>query len=119
MPEDDALRPLVAPRPNVLVRVRVPLWLVLAVVVALIVVALILIAGKSSVNLGQGVDGASKVEVTITLCNQTVDTRKVDVRKAELDFEQALRNLGAKEATVRIDRPEPCPTTTVPPVTVR
>src|SRR2546421_2403793 len=95
-------------RKSFLVRVRTPLWLTLALVLAVAVIFLFLLAGKSSVSVGPAVKGAQNVDVTVTICNEVIDQNKVDPRRAELDFEKALTNLGAERAHVRVTRLD-CP----------
>jgi preprotein translocase subunit SecF len=84
----------------------VALWVPLVVAVVLIVLAVVLVAGKKTVNLGRGVDGATRVDVTITLCDQVARERRVDIVQAQKDFEDALRQQGAKEAHVFVDKPQ-------------
>lgn len=86
-----------------LLRIRVPAWLAVLLVVGVAVAAAALFVSRS-VSLGRAVDGARDVQASLTICNETVDRRDINPRQAELDFENGLRELGAKEAKVRVDR---------------
>lgn len=55
---------------------------------------------------------AKRVEVHLTLCNRDVDRLGINPRTSELSLEKALRESGAVEADVvveRIDCPQPRP----------
>ena len=86
-----------------LLRVRMPAWLAVPLVVAVAAVAVAVFVSRS-VSLGRAVDGARDVQASLTICNETVDRRQINPRQAELDFENGLRELGAKEANVRVER---------------
>lgn len=86
-----------------LLRLRMPVWLGLVLLVMVAAGAVALFASRC-VRLGPGVDGAVKADASLTVCNETVDRRKINPRAAELDFEEGLRELGAKAADVRITR---------------
>ncbi len=86
-----------------LLRLRMPVWLGVLLVVLVAAGAVALFVSRS-VSLGPGVDGAVEVDASLTVCNETVDRRRINPRTAELDFEEGLRELGAKEADVRITR---------------
>lgn len=86
-----------------LLRLRMPVWLGILLVVLVAAGALALFISES-VSLGSGVDGAVEVNTSLTVCNETVDRRRINPRAAELDFEEGLRELGAKAADVRITR---------------
>lgn len=80
-----------------------PAWLAVLLVVAVAAVAVAVFVSRS-VSLGRAVDGARDVQASLTICNETVDRRQINPRQAELDFENGLRELGAKEANVRVER---------------
>jgi hypothetical protein len=92
---------------------RVPLWALLLVVVVAVAVLAVVVATRSSVDLGAAVDGARNVQVSMTICNEIVDAREVNPREAELDFEAGLKSRGAREANVTVDRIDCGPETTV------
>jgi hypothetical protein len=104
-PQLQQLQPVLREGPNALVRVKVPLWVLLTVIVGLVVLALVLVAAKRSVNLGPGVKGGD-----INVCGVLRDAESVPPASAEKEFEKALIDLGAKKATVRFQRPpDACP----------
>ena len=105
---DESLRSALEERPNPLVRLKVPLWVVLAVSLVLILGFVFIYAGKSSVGVGPGVNGAERVDVQVCYSDQVARDKKLDILKAEDEFEAGLRELGAKEAAVRIDRIPNC-----------
>ncbi len=86
-----------------LLRLRMPVWLGLLLIVMVAAGAVALFVSRS-VSLGPGVDGAVEVDASLTVCNETVDRRNINPRTAELDFEEGLRELGAKAADARITR---------------
>lgn len=93
--------------PSALARVlgaRVPLWILLAVVAAGGVLVAVLTLTSDEVALGPAVTRAERVEVEILLCNEVVDAEGMNPRQAELDLQDELREIGAGEAKVRIDR---------------
>lgn len=93
--------------PAVLGRVlgaRVPLWLLLAVVAAGGLVFAVSALASDEVELGPAVTRAERVEAEILLCNEVVDAEAMNPRQAELDLQDALRDLGAAEAKARIER---------------
>lgn len=114
MADDEVLRSALRERPNPLVRVKLPLWVFLIVTLLLLVLMLVLVAGKKTVDLGQGVQGAERVEVNITLCDQVAREKNVDIIKSQKDFEKALTSLGARDVRVLINKPV-CPGTGLPP----
>lgn len=91
-------------------RRRVPVWLVLGafVVVAGSLTLALFIERRSSVELGPAVGSAERIEVQMTLCNHDVDRLELNPRRAELDLEDVLRDQGAGEADVKLDRRD-CP----------
>lgn len=88
---------------------RVPVWALLALLLAVAVAfgALLLQAG-SGVELGPAVATARDVEVRITLCNADVDRLEINPRAAELDLEETLVEEGASDADVIVNRLD-CP----------
>ncbi len=82
---------------------RMPVWLGILLVVLVAAGAFALFV-STSVSLGPAVDGAVDVNASLTVCNETVDRRGVNPRTAELDFEEGLKELGAKAADARITR---------------
>lgn len=113
MADDEVLRSALRERPNPLVRVKLPLWFFLVVTLLILVLMLVLVAGKKTVDLGQGVQGAEKVDVSITLCDQVAREKNIDIIKSQKDFEKALTSLGARDARVLINKPV-CPGTGPP-----
>lgn len=89
---------------------RVPVWLVIGavVVVAGSLGLALFIERRSSVELGPAVGSAERIEVQMTLCNRDVDRLDLNPRHAELDLEDVLRQEGARNADVRVDRRD-CP----------
>lgn len=92
--------------------VRVPLWVLLVVLAVAAAVAAVVVATRPSVELGDAVDGARNVQVSVTICNQIVDARGINPREAELDFEAGLKDLGAQKVDVVVDRVDCGPETT-------
>lgn len=113
MADDEVLRSALRERPNPLVRLKLPLWVFLVVTVLLLVLMLVLVAGKKTIDLGQGVQGAEKVDVSITLCDQVAREKNIDIIKSQKDFEKALTSLGARDVRVLINKPV-CPVSGLP-----
>ncbi|MGI9079241.1 MAG: hypothetical protein ACR2GF_00205 [Acidimicrobiales bacterium] len=94
--------------------VGVPLWalLVTAAIVAGGFGVAMIAQARSATHLGHAVAAAKRVEVHLTLCNRDVDRLGINPRTSELSLEKALRESGAVEADVvveRIDCPQPRP----------
>lgn len=94
--------------------VGVPLWalLVMAAIVAGGFGVAMIAQARSATHLGHAVAAAKRVEVHMTLCNRDVDRLGINPRTSELDLEKTLRDHGAAEADVvveRIDCPRPGP----------
>lgn len=94
-------------------RFRLPLWVTLVVVVAVVVVFSLLLRRSDSVDLGPAVPGARQVYLDLTICNETVDARGINPRQAEKDL-QALfeKQQHVADAKVRIERIDCGPSTT-------
>ena len=99
---------------NPFTRVRVPLWATMAIAAGVMLLFLFLLAGRSTVDVGPAVNGAENVDVAITICNHIVDERRINPRQAELDFEKALKDLGAKRSKATVSRLD-CPLPNPPP----
>ena len=105
MSDDEQIRAALDNRPNALTRIKVPLWLLLVIVGVLVVLFVFLFTGKDSVDLGPAVRGAESVQACVQL--RTPDLNPVE---GEDRMEQALRELGAGRADVRVQRPpDTCP----------
>lgn len=117
---NDRRVPPVRRQPSLFTRIRLPLWLVLGLMVGLSVFFLFLLAGRSKIELGPSVKGAD-----IQACVLLPDPRPAfDVSQSERAFEDALKEIGATNASVRVQRPpDVCPpnppatapSTTAPP----
>ncbi len=89
---------------------RIPVWAVLAVIVAVTAVftVVLLVQRRSAVDLGPAVPVAERIEVHMRLCNEDVDRLDLNPRRAELDVEAVLRREGADIADVTVERRD-CP----------
>lgn len=98
-----------SPVRRVLLR-KVPLWLLVAVSLAIAVVlsTLLVIQQQSAIDLNPVVGAAEQVDMEITVCNAEVDRLKLNPRAAELDLEGLFKDQGADQADVRIERRD-CP----------
>ena len=114
-PMGERARPSPERRGTALTRIRLPLWLTLALVLGVSVLILFLAAGRSKVDLGPSIKGAQDVQV----CVLAPDARpSFDVSRAEKTIEDALKGLGAQKATTRIERPpSACASVLSPPTT--
>lgn len=95
-------------------RARMPAWLAAVLVLATLITFSVVLLTRDSVDLGPAVDGARDARVSLTICNEIVDRREINPRTAELDFENALKDLGARSADVVIDRVDCGPSATAP-----
>lgn len=90
---------------------RVPVW-ALAMTVAVVAIGfgvLLVLQARSAVHLGPAVGVAERLDVKMTLCNHDVDHNHINPRTAELDLEKLLREQGAREVDVVVERQD-CPT---------
>lgn len=55
---------------------RLPLWATLLLLVAVAVVFGALLVSRQSVDLGPAVDGATRADVSLTICNEIVDSAR-------------------------------------------
>jgi hypothetical protein len=86
-------------------RFSVPLWAVLATVVALLVLFAVVWFQRDTTQLGPAVRDAESITVEMTICNETVDDRGINPRAAELELEKLFENdEGVGEAKVSIER---------------
>jgi hypothetical protein len=111
MAEEQGARPeprkaLTEDKSNPLTRVKLPLWITLAVALILVILFLVLLAGKKTVDLGPSIKG-SEVNVCVVL----PDSRSnINPGAEERNLEKALQDLGAKLAHARVQRPpDQCP----------
>jgi len=89
---------------------RIPVWAFLGTLVAIagLFGVLLLNQARSAVELGPAVGTAEAVEVQMTLCNADVDRLGINPRSTELGLEKVLREEGARNANVVVDRQD-CP----------
>lgn len=95
------------PGPGVARRVlgfRIPLWSALVAVGVVLAAFTVLLLARPRVDLGRAIDGAVGAEVALTICNETVDRRGINPRTAELDFQEGLEELGARDVKVTVTR---------------
>lgn len=102
--QDGSQRSSAARAARRMLTVRLPLWSVLVMLFVVAGLFLALLLSQDEVDLGPGVDGAVEASVSLTLCNETVDRRGINPRTAELDLQEGLRDAGAKEASVTVNR---------------
>ncbi len=104
------------PLPRVLTT-RVPVWVTILLVAAAATGFGIFLATRTSVDLGPALAGAREAKVSLTICNEIVDRRKMNPRAAELAFESGLRKAGVEEPDVDIARIDcgPAVTASAPP----
>ncbi len=102
--ERDGSQPGAASAARRVLTFRVPLWVVLVMLFVVAGLLLALVLSRDELDLGEGVDGAVEASVSLTLCNETVDRRGINPRTAELDFQEGLKDAGAKEASVTVTR---------------
>ncbi len=97
-----------------ILRARMPVWLAALLVLGTVITFSVVLLTRDSVDLGPAVDGARDARVSLTICNEIVDRREINPRTAELDFENALNDLGARNTDVVIDRVDCGPSATAP-----
>jgi len=103
--------------PGMLLRVlttRVPAWVTIVLVAAAAAGFGIVVATRTSVDLGPALNDAREATVSLTICNEIVDRRKINPRAAELAFESGLRQAGVEEPDVAIERIDCGPAVTAP-----
>ena len=64
----------------------------------------VVLLSQEEVELGRGVDGAVDASVSLTICNETVDRRRINPRTAELELQEGLQEAGVRQANVRVTR---------------
>ena len=87
---------------------RIPVWLALVLLVAVAGAFAALLVARQPADLGPAARDALDAQVSITMCNETVDQGDINPRTAELDFENGLKELGTRTAKVRVSRID-CP----------
>lgn len=97
-----------------ILRARMPVWVTALLVLATVVTFTVVLLTRDSVDLGPAVDGARDARVSLTICNEIVDRRDINPRTAELDFENALKDLGARNADAVVERVDCGPSATAP-----
>ena len=95
-------------------RARMPVWLAALLVLVTAIAFTIALVTRDTVDLGPAIDGATDARVSLTICNEIVDERDINPRAAELQFAEALRDLGARNVDVVIDRIDCGPSVTAP-----
>ena len=86
--------------------IKIPLWLITIVAVAISgYVVYIKFTGTTPVNLRPYVTESDQLKISVTMCNEDVDSMNLDVRKAELKLQDKFERVeNVDEAIVEIKR---------------
>jgi hypothetical protein len=87
---------------------RLPLWTLLAAVLVAAAVGIGAYVARDVPDFGPAVRHSERVEVVVHICNDQVDAQQINPRAAELKLQDELRNRGAADASVTVERRD-CP----------